>query len=119
MPQRTNIIQDTVVYRMEHPEVMLTALRWREGDLAKIGAGADVEMTRYYSYGELCVSFCTVCLYHLNSKSISQSDFDGYYKGLMNLMAHENTLFFDEIVKEKYCAKEFRRWFEQWKKSNA
>jgi hypothetical protein len=87
-----------VVYRLEHPEVLATGARWKKGDLALIGMGATEDMTRYYSYGELCVSFCTVCLYYLRSKQISKSDFDEYYRGLMTLMAHENTLFFEEIA---------------------
>jgi hypothetical protein len=107
-----------VVYRLEDPEVLATGARWKKGDLALIGMAATEDMTRYYSYGELCVSFCTVCLYHLKSKQISESDFDEYYRGLMTLMAHENTLFFEEIAAQKYCAREFSRWFVRWKQEN-
>ena len=103
-----------VTYRLEHPEVLETGAKWQKGDLGKIGTDRDI--TRYYSYGELCISFCTICLHHRKSNSISKADSDSYYSGLMDSVASENRVFFEDMVNERGCAEEFKRWFLQWKK---
>ncbi len=101
-----------VTYRLEHPEVLMIARRWENGDLEKLETNAEI--AKYYSYGELCIGFCDICLYHLNSKLISKKDFDNYYSGLMNLVAKENQNYFEEIVKNPYCSRAFREWFARW-----
>jgi hypothetical protein len=103
-----------VTYRLEHPEVAALANQWRNEYLDSIGATDNI--TKYYSYGELCIGFCDVCLYHREGKLISSRDFDNYYRGLMDLVATENKLFFVSIAKGKYCSQEFKKWFTDWKK---
>jgi len=100
-------------YRLAHPEVLETAAKWRKGNLAKVGE--DREITKYYSYGELCISFCTVCLHHRRNNSMSMADYENYYSGLMHSLATENRAFFEDVVSEKECAREFKKWFSQWK----
>jgi hypothetical protein len=106
-----------VAYRLEHPEVVQLAEEWKSGKLDHLAK--DREAAKYYSYGELCISFCTVCLYHRTSNSISKSDFENYYSGLMDLVATENRAFFEDIVKNKYCAREFKSWFLRWRDLSA
>jgi len=104
-----------VTYRLDHPEVLETAKVWGKGDLDKIGKVKEI--TRYYSYGELCISFCSVCLYHRKKNLISRDDFENYYSGLINLVATDNTAFFEDVASGKYCPQEFKDWFAQWEKS--
>jgi hypothetical protein len=106
-----------VTFRLEHPEVVQLAAEWKSGHLDSVAM--NKEIARYYSYGELCISFCTVCLYHRRSNSISKVDFDNYYSGLMDLVATENRAFFEDIVKNKYCAREFKTWFGRWREFSA
>jgi len=101
-----------VKYRLQHPEVLDTASKWAKGDLNKIGKDADI--TKYYSYGEFCISFCDVCLYHSSSNLISKRSFNDYYLGLMDLVATENQRFFADIAEQKYCSKAFKQWFARW-----
>ena len=102
-----------VAFRLEHPEVVQLAAEWKSGQLDSIATNREI--AKYYSYGELCISFCTVCLYHRRSNSISKVDFDNYYSGLMDLVATENRDFFEDIVKNKYCAREFKTWLARWR----
>ena len=101
-------------YRLEHPEVLETATRWQTGNLVRVGL--DKEITKYCSYGELCINFCTVCLHHRRNSSISRADSDNYHSGLMESLAAENEAFFKDVINERVRAKEFKEWFLEWER---
>ena len=55
---------------------------------------------------ELCIGFCDVCLYHQKNNLITETEFNDFFLGLLNLVAEENRKLFREVAKKKYCSNE-------------
>ncbi len=115
-----DLYDQIVIYRLEHPEVLSLGKKWKAGNLEKMYEDNNEAkfLAFYYSYCELCIGFCDICLYHKKNNLITETEYNDFHLGLLNLVAEENRELFREVAKKKYCSNTFKDWFNYWDEIN-
>lgn len=93
-----------IEFRTSHPEVLKLSGLWTSSSLTKIykqSSCDDLQWAIYYSYVELCLSFCNSALNGLKRGLYDQEAFEDHFKRLVRLVLTENEPFVSELINQK------------------
>ncbi len=114
--KEANDLYDQMVrLRVEHPVVMARSRRWAPGTFAKVygeGQESEPEWAIYYSYVELCLSYCNAVLVARHGWRMNRASFTHHHRPLIKLVMTEHNPIIEDLLKEgKFLSryvKEFR-----------
>ena len=113
--EAADLYDQMVRVRVEHPFVMALSRRWSPGTFAKVygeGQESEPDWTIYYSYVELCLSYCNAVLVARRGWRMNRASFTHHHGSLIKLIMTEHNPIIEDLLKEgKFVSryvKEFR-----------
>lgn len=97
----SDLYDQVIRFRVEHPEVVALARQWKPGHFAKVygpGDPADRPLVIYHAYVELCLSYCNATLLAWRGNRLSDTRFYGYHRLLMKQMLTENNPIIEDLL---------------------
>jgi len=97
----SNIHNDILKFRAEHPEMLRLCALWKHDCFEAVyrQAGAeDKNWATYYTYCELILRFVNTVLYGIKNRSLDKSIYRGQFMPLIRMLLTENYPFVASIV---------------------
>ncbi len=114
--QLTSAYDEIARLRANNPDVLSLGESWEPEKLGEMYSGSpeSEKWARYYSYAELCIGFCTTCLYLRRARMIPEKTYKDFSQGLVGLLVTENTPLFRHLADLPFCSETFRSLMSEW-----
>ncbi len=89
--------------RVAHPEVLPLSRKWVSGAFTSVygqGCEPDEQMVIYYSYVELCISYCNAVLVARKGRRLNRSSYLHHHQPLVKLTLVEHYPIIEELSQE-------------------
>jgi len=113
-----------ISFRVKHPYVLRLSRQWEQGNFNKVhlqkSLQDDEKWVVYYSYFELCISFCNIVLAAWYQGRMDNNSFEKHYEPLIKLVLTEHNPIIEDIVnpKAKYVSYYIQKFRTQMDNNN-
>jgi hypothetical protein len=106
-------------FREQHPEVLALSRGWGEtcfGAIYRQKSAKDKQWAIYYTYVELCISFCNTVIYGHKLGFLNKVSYQQHYKLLVKLLLAEHYPFITSILNGKYLSPHIQDFLNEGEK---
>jgi len=106
-------------FRERHPEVMALSRNWEETCFSAIyrqKSTKDKQWAIYYTYVELCISFCNTVIYAHKLGFLNEVSYEQHYRLLVKLLLTEHYPFLSSILNGKYLSPHIEGFLKEGEK---
>jgi len=104
-------------YRSAHPQVMPLSRQWEPRCFETLyhpETEEDKRWVLYYTYAEMCISFCNAVLSARRSRLVNRHAYEGQYKPLIKLLLTEHApLIADLLHSGKYISAYMKEFYQE------
>jgi hypothetical protein len=115
----SHLYEKLMDFRVEYPEVLMLSRIWKMACFRTIyrqKSKKDRQWAIYYTYAELCMSFCNTVIYGEKLGFLNKVSYQQHYKLLVKLILTEHYPFVTSVLNGKYLSPHIQDFLKEGEK---